>query len=357
MNSADTIRLNKLLTLVARQEATDLHLTIGSAPVIRKDGALFLLSNEPLVTHDFVERIIDSFIEEDDKHTLEKKYEAIVTHTFNKILRYRIHVYQQKGYYSCSFRYIPPLSSKLADLTLPKYLEEVVRDKRGLVIIAGSHDSGKNTTATAIINTLNAFGPPAFITTFESPIERIFSNNRCIIEQRGVGKDVASYTQGLRLGLKSDVDIVFLDQLNGARAARALLELLEVGKGAIVVMNASTAETALERLFGFLDRREQVVARRVIARHLLCMVSQKLVHKVGGGRVLAYEFVPQHPQIAHLIASGNFEQIKRALVNITERGATTLEMSLGRLVQKGEIRIEEALMEADNKEVLKRFMR
>src|SRR3989338_6454638 len=140
MQSADNITLNRLLTTVARQEASDLHLTIGAPPVIRKESMLYQMEQEEIVTANFLERVIESFIEEGERSKLDQDKEVALTHTFNKVMRFRVHIYKQKGYYSLSFRYLPLVTKKLSDLGLPQYLEQAVRYKEGLVIITGSYD-------------------------------------------------------------------------------------------------------------------------------------------------------------------------------------------------------------------------
>lgn len=357
MQSSDTITLNRILTTVAKEGASGVHCTVGSPPVMRKEGALSIMDDESAVTAEWIERVIGSFLSERDRITLEKEGEAAFVETFNKMLRFRVHVYRQKGVYSLAFRYIPQCGESITDLHLPSYLDRTVREKTGLTIISGIHDSGKSTTTTAIINTLNKNGPPRYIMTLESPIERLFASNVCIIEQREVGKDVASYSQGLQLALTGDIDMVFLDRIINERVVMRLLELLEIGKSALVVMNASSTVGALINFLSRVPPDETVRARRIMSLHLLSVLSQKLIHRLGGGRALVYEFLPNTELVPHMISAGNLEQVRSMLYNLKVDDAMPFERGLARLVESGEIRLDDALAEAEHPEMVKQMIR
>ena len=357
MLSTDTILLNHILTAVAKDGGSGVHFTVGSPPVMRKEGSLFVMDNEAAMTSEWIETIMSSFLLEEDRLALEKEGEAVLVRTFNKVLRFRAHAYRQKGVYSLAFRYIPQCADTISDLLLPPYLDRVSREKTGLTIVSGIHDSGKSTTTTAIINTLNKNGPSRYIMTLESPIERLFASNVCIIEQREVGKDVASYNQGLQLAVTGDIDMVFLDQITDELVVTRLLELLEVGKSALVVMNASSAVGALVNFLSRVPSYEIVRARRILSASLLSVLSQKLIHKIGGGRALVYEFLPNTELVPHMISAGNLDQVRSMLYNLKVDDAAPFERGLARLVESGEIRLDEALSEAEHPEMVKQMIR
>lgn len=357
MHTTDNITLNRLLTIVARQGASDLHLTVGTPPVIRKEGALAQLENEDIVTAHFLERIMESFITDESRVYLEKEQEVAVTYTFNKILRFRIHVYRQKGNYSIALRYIPFLNKKITDVQLPAYLERVVCNKTGLIIVTGAYDSGKSTTVAAMINTVNELGPPRYVVTLERPIEYIFANNKCIIEQREVGKDVASYVQGLQLVLENDIDMVVMDRLETAEVVKKVLEVLEGGRTVIIILDATFTQHALTRVYNFVDSQESAWARKVLGTHLQCVLLQKLVHKIGGGRALAYELLVNSGMVPSILISGNIDRLESVFKGQKEGETVLLEESLARLVQKGEVKLEEALQEARDRNYLKSLLR
>lgn len=357
MKSTDNITLNKLLTIIARENASDLHLTTGAPPVMRKDGHLIQLSDEEIITANFLERILDAILSDDDRRQLELKNELMITKTFNKILRYRVHIYQQKSHHSLAFRYIPLHSKKLKDTELPSYLEKAARFKRGLIIIAGIYDSGRSTTLAAILNTLNELGPPRYINTLEAPVEYLFANNKCIIEQREIGHDVASYAQGLNMVLKEDIDMVVMDRLSDQRAAKKMLEVLEAGRSVILVINGSSTINSLNRIFSFFDPKDAAWARQVVSAHLLCILTQKLIFKIGGGRALVYEFLVNTGLVPSFINSGNLERTSHLLKNTTEFDMISIEKSLAALVKKGDIKLEDGLIEANDKDYLKSLVR
>ena len=357
MQSTDNITLNRLLTTIARQNASDLHLTIGSPPVIRREGELFQLDDEEIITVNFLERVVDGVLDERNKKILADKKEVTLTKTFNKIIRCRVRVYKQKDYYSLSFRYIPLVTKKIKDLSLPPHLETLVQKKNGLIIITGVYDSGKSTTVAAIINTLNELGPPRYINILEASIEHMFANNKCIVEQREVGRDVASYLQGLKLALDGDIDIVVIDSVPTSAVAKEILEVLEAGRTVILSIEASSSINALAKLLSLVDASERVWAQKVLANRLLCVLMQKLVHRIGGGRSLVYEFLANIGLSTSFIATGKLDQLNSVLRNNQELGIRPLERSLADLVVRGDLRLEGALLEANDKDYLKALVR
>lgn len=357
MPATDSITLNNLTTIVARQGATDLHLAVGSPPVMRKDGVLLVIENEPVVTQTFLEQAVDFLAGEKEKKLLEEDKEAVLMHTFNKVMRFRAHLYKQKGLLAVSLRYIPLFYKKVRELELPQYLEKTLRTDAGLILIAGIHDSGKSTTVAALINTLNELGPPRFITTIESPIERLYANNKCIIDQLEVGKDVSSYMQGLKRAQIDDIDVIALDALKDGKTVRSMLEALERGSTVIAVLNAPSAVDAVSKVLGYMEPIESIRARGVFAQHLLCVLAQRLVHKIGGGRALAYEFLPNKEVVPKVLVSGTMDQLLHILRNMRAFDATPIEKSLATLVQEGTIRLEDALLEAPDPNFLKEMLR
>lgn len=357
MESTDNITLNRLLTTVARQGASDLHLTVGAPPVIRKEGVLYQLDTEEIISVHFLDRVIGGLLEEQQKAELEKEKEVTFMQTFNKIQRFRVTLYKQKGNFAMALRFVPLMNKKVADLGLPQYLEQAIRYKTGLILICGAYDSGKSTTAAAVINTLNEEGPPRYITTLEQPVEYLFANNKCIIEQREIGRDVISYAQGLKLAVEADIDMVFIDRIVEERAAKRFFEVLEAGRSVLSTLTATSSINALNKLVSFISPSEQAWVYKVLANRLQCIVLQKLVHKMGGGRALAYEFLPNLGMVQSSIQGGALERLDTVLKTSKEAETTPIEESLARLVQKGEVKLDEALLEAPDKIYLKRLLR
>ena len=208
-----------------------------------------------------------------------------------------------------------------------------------------------------LINTLNELGPPRYITTIESPIERLYANNKCIIEQFEVGKDVSSYVQGLKRAQTNDIDVVVLDALNDSKTVRCMLDTLETGATVIAILNAPSTVDAVAKVLSFLEPIESIRARAVFASHLLCVLAQRLVHKIGGGRTLAYEFLPNKEIVPKVLASGTMDQLSHILRNMRAFDATPIEKSLASLVQEGAIRLEDALFETADPNFLKELLR
>lgn len=190
------IFLNKVLTEAAKRNASSLHLTIGSAPMIRINGRLSVLEEENMITAEMAEKIIDSFASREEKAALAENKEIVLVKTFAGNFRFRINIFYQKDLPSLSFHYIPATVKNLVDLKLPPALNNLLRLKSGLFIIAGSYGSGKTTTAAALIEEINKNHKRRII-TIEDPIENLFVSKKSLIEQRQVGRDARSAVGGL----------------------------------------------------------------------------------------------------------------------------------------------------------------
>src|SRR5690606_14858109 len=203
------ILLEKILTRVAEYQASDAHLTVGVPPVLRVDGKLVTLTDEPVVTPDTMEAIVEKLLNEQERERLEKERSIVLTYTLSNKARFKVNVFFQKGFPSASLRYIPPQVKTITELGLPAFVENFAKLKKGLVVIAGTFGSGRTATAAALIDTVNRERSEHII-TIEQPIEYMFVDNKCIIEQREVGKDTASFEQALDNIYQEDVNVVLV---------------------------------------------------------------------------------------------------------------------------------------------------
>ena len=200
-----SIFLNRILSETTKKGASSLHFSVGSQPLARVDGRLIKMENEDIITSDAIGNILNSFISSEEKATLDKEKEVVIVKVFAGKFRFRVNAFYQKGLLSLSFNHIPGIIRSLEDLGLPNIFKEVINLKSGLLVVAGPHNSGRSTTAAAFIEELNK-KEKKYIITIEDPIEYSFINKESIVEQRQVGRDVRSYSEGIRLCLDEDVE-------------------------------------------------------------------------------------------------------------------------------------------------------
>lgn len=340
-----SIYLNSLITNLVKKGASSLHLTVGTVPVIRVDGSLIPLRDEEVVSADIVNQIVNSFIQDDEKEQLEKNREVVITKIFNNNFRFRVNIFYQKNLISLSFNYIPNVIRNYNDLGLPDQLRNSLFKKSGLIMVAGSHDSGKTSTIASLIEEINK-KEKRYIITLENPIEYVFVNKQSVIEQRQVGRDVISYEKGLEACLDEDVDVVYLDEIFNDRLEKTVPMILELAAGnavVIVELNAESSISAIEKILHMAKTESRTEAFRYsLADVLVGVVAQKLIPRRGGGMVMAMEVVMVNSAVRSLIREGKFYQFDSIVQTSRGEGMQSMKRSISDLINRGEISQEEA---------------
>ncbi|PKL72503.1 hypothetical protein CVV26_01280 [Candidatus Kuenenbacteria bacterium HGW-Kuenenbacteria-1] len=352
MQTAQTIIFNKLLTTVVERRASDLHLTIGTPPALRIEGELIILEDQEILTPDFIKGVINSFLTLEQKEELEKNRQLIIAHSFDQKLRFKINIYYQKGFLGVTFRYISPIIKNFSDLGLPKSIENFLSLKKGLVVISGPFDSGKTTTLISIIETINKTQKKN-IFTLEKPIEYIFINDKSIIEQREVEKDVNSFADGLDLIVNEDVDIVVVSQVNDKEIFSKIFKLIEGGRLIFIFLEAEQTYQAIEKIINFFPFEEKEKIQTILANNLAGVINQKLISSLKGNRLLAYEILLNNLSVKNLIEEGKLKQLNSVLQLSQAEGMISMDRCLSQLVRNALISLEEALRYAIDMENLK----
>lgn len=352
MQTAQTIIFNKLLNTVVERRASDLHLTIGTPPALRIEGELIILEDQEILTPDFIKGIINSFLTSEQKEELEKNKQLVIAHSFDQKLRFKISIYYQKGFLGAVFRYVSPVIKNFSDLGLPKSIEKFLSLKKGLVIISGPFDSGKTTTLISIIETINRTTKKN-IFTLEKPIECIFINDKSIIEQREIGKDVNSFIEGLDLINNEDVDIISVSQATDKEIFSKIFELVEGGRLVFVILEAGQAYQTIEKIINFFPSSEKEKIQEILTNNLAGVINQKLIASLKKKRVLAYEILFANLSIKNIIKEGKLKQINSILQISQAEGMISMDKCLAQLIRGAEISLDEALKHAIDMENLK----
>jgi twitching motility protein PilT len=352
METTENITFQKLLKLAAEYKASDLHFTAGLPPVLRIDDKLKTLEDQPLLTASFIKKMVYSFLDEKEKEILEKEKEIVIAHTFKKGLRFRANIFYQKNFLSASFRFIPEMIKGPKELGLPSSLENFTQLAKGLVIITGPFGSGKSTTLISLVNEINKKQAKRIV-TLERPIEHLLVSSQGIVEQREVGRDTASFIDGLEFMDQEDIDVVMVSEIESKEVIKRLLKVAEAGRLIFSMMNVDSVVKCLEELINFFPPEEQPLAKIMLADNLKGIVSQRLIPKIEGGRVLALEILINTPAVQTTIREGRFQQIKNILQTSQGEGMVSLDVSLARLVKEGLISPKIALKEAADPESLK----
>ncbi|MBT4517016.1 MAG: Flp pilus assembly complex ATPase component TadA [Candidatus Komeilibacteria bacterium] len=342
---SDTLIINDILNAAAERKATDVHLVAGNNPVIRVDGRLVTLADQAILTGDILNTLAEVFLTKEDFDKLSKEKEVVAVYNWADRSRYRAKVFYQKGFLAISLRLISPFIRAPKDLGVPAALLQLLNREKGLIIITGPFGSGRTSTAASLVETLNQ-NKGIHIQTLEKPIEYLFSNNQSVIEQRSVGKDVNTFISGLKNMLDEDIDAVFVDCMHEVGMEELILELSESGKLIILVMDADSVISALERFISNISADKKEWGRDLLAHSLLGVVAQRLMPRVGGGLTMVSEVLVNIPAVRSSIKDDKLQQLNSIMQTSKQEGMVSLDKALLELVRVGEISLEDARNQA-----------
>ncbi len=333
--------MKKLLDLAIERKASDLHLTVGVPPTIRIDGKLSAVPDEPVLTTETVSRLIQSFMTSEQLERLKIRKEVDFSFGYQD-MRFRTNTYFQKGNLAASLRLIPKLIKSINELGLPPILEKFTNPSQGFFIITGPTGHGKSTTLAAMINHIN-HNRAEHIVTIEDPVEYVFEHDKSIISQREVGSDTNSFARALRSSLREDPNVVLVGEMRDLETIDAALTLAETGHLVYTTLHTNSASQTADRIIDVFPPHQQQQVRMQLANVLLGVVSQRLIPRTSGGRIVACEIMVANSAVRATIREGKTHQLPNIIQTSASEGMITLDKVLAELVSKGEITIDNAL--------------
>ena len=333
--------MKKLLDLAIERKASDLHLTVGVPPMIRIDGALMAVPGETALTSEMVAKLIQSFMTQDQIERLKIRKEVDFSFGYQN-MRFRTNSYFQKGNLAASLRLIPKLIKSIIELGLPPILEKFTTQSQGFMIITGPTGHGKSTTLAAMINEIN-HKRSEHIVTIEDPIEYVFEHDKSIISQREVGSDTNSFARALRSCLREDPNVVLIGEMRDLETIEAALTIAETGHLVFATLHTNSASQTADRIIDVFPPHQQQQVKMQLANVLLGVVSQRLIPKTQGGRVVACEIMIANSAVRNTIREGKTHQLNNIIQTSAAEGMITMDKVLAELVSKGEITIDNAL--------------
>lgn len=347
METALSIAISKILTAAAKRKSSNIHLTVGAYPILRVDEELVELKEEPVVTEGFMEKFVGAILSEEQKKELETNKSVTFIQDFAGKFRFKISVFYQKGYLSASLKLIANQIPLLVNLGLPKAVYGLVDKISGLIVVAGPYNSGRTTTVASIIEEINK-SRKENIVTVEKPIEYLFTNNKSLIEQREVGRDVNSAFSALQYLSQADVDVIAVDVCKEAGVIPLVLEFANSGRLAILQLDTTSVIQTIEEILASFRPEEMQRAQLLLSEGLLAIVCQRLIPRIGSGLALAAEVLIINDAVRSLIREGRIKQITTILQSSRTEGMSTLDQSLADLVLSGEVLIDKAIDYADD---------
>lgn len=339
--------INDLLRAMVERGGSDLFVTPGAPPSIKIDGVVTQLTEQPL-TPGHTELLVRSIMSDRQLREFEESQESNFAITVPGLQRFRISAFMQKNSSAMVLRTIRMTIPTIEELQLPPIMKDVAMSKRGLVLVVGATGSGKSSTLAALIGHRNEHSQ-GHIITIEDPIEFVHEHRSCIVTQREIGIDTASYQVALKNTLRQAPDVILLGEIRDRETMEYAIAFAETGHLCVSTLHSNSTNQALDRIINFFpeERRSQLLMD--LSLNLRSILSQRLVRRIDGeGRVPAVEVMLNSPLMADLILQGRVHDLKELIKSSSELGMRTFDQALFELFESGVIDYREALRNADS---------
>ena len=337
--------IDAVLQGVWAADGTDVLLTVGSPPLARIDGSLRPLpGHEPLNASDTA-ALADGLLTAEQRPAFARGHELDFSFSWADKARIRGNAYRQRGAVAVALRIIPREIRSIEKLGLPPAVSEFARRPHGLVLVTGPTGGGKSTTLAAMIDRINS-ERACHILTIEDPIEYLHEHKRATVSQREVGTDTESFGSALRSALREDPDVLLVGEMRDLESIQFALTAAETGHLVFATLHTNDSAQTLSRIVDVFPAEQQAQIRIQLAGALAGIVYQRLLPRTNGGMVAAHEVLVANSAVRNLVREGKTSQLRNALVTGQKDGMCTLEQTLSRLVQSGEVSYEDAVLQS-----------
>ncbi|QGT79164.1 PilT/PilU family type 4a pilus ATPase [Guyparkeria halophila] len=341
------LSLEPYLKLLADKEGSDLYFSSGTTPAIKIQGEMRFIGKDRLRSGQ-VEELARSVLNQHQIDDFLENLELNVALSRPGIGRFRMNVFMQRGEWSLVIRYIQAEIPRAADLNLPMVVEDLITERRGLILVVGATGSGKSTTLAAMIDH-RAEARPGHILTVEDPMEFAFRHRNSVVNQREVGVDTRSYAAALKEALREAPDVIMIGEVRDRATMEHALAYADTGHLCISTLHATNANQALDRIIRFFPSESRDQLLMDLSLNLKAIISQRLIIGSGGKRLPAVEILINTPLVSDLIKRGEVDAIKESMEKNASAGTMTFDMSILDLFKKGLISRDEALANADSR--------
>jgi twitching motility protein PilT len=346
----------ELLKTMVEKRASDLHIRVPSAPVLRVDGELLPLNDLPQVTMEDVEAAFDYITTPEQRNRFHLEKELDFAYSVPGLARFRVSVMRQRGTISLAFRLVPFKVFTIDELALPQICKELILRPRGLILVTGPTGSGKSTTMAAMINFLNE-RVACNVITIEDPIEYLHPNIKCLIAQRDLGDDTKSFDIALIHALRHDPDVIVVGELRDFETVQTAMRAAETGHLVMGTLHTTDAPQTVDRIIDIFSPNQQPQIRLQFSQVLVAVLSQTLLPRATGkGRIAAFEIMTGNSAVKNLIREGKTFELHSVMQLSSAEGMQTLDQSLAELVKKKVVSVEEAKTKSSHPDRLKKML-
>lgn len=342
------------MEIVVKKEASDLHLVVGSPPVIRIDGQLLPIASAVL-TSDDTEGLVFELLSPEQKEMLSVNKEIDFSFALGEVARFRVNAYFQKGYLSAALRLIPSYIKTIEELNLPRICHNFANLRQGFILVTGPTGHGKSTTIASIINEINQTRP-VHILTIEDPIEYVYPKGKALVSQREMHLDTHSWEVALRSALREDPDVVLVGEMRDFETIASAITVAETGHLVFATLHTNSASQSIDRIIDVFPETQQAQVRLQLAATMAGIISMRLVPSIGGGRLPVAEILLSSPAVQTAIRDGKTHQIDNIIQTSGSSGMILMDASLAYLVKAGRLSLEIARAYSLRPEELERLV-
>ena len=344
------MELSQILHLAVKQEASDVLLKVGVPPAFRLHGDLVPLPGVDPLTHQDLQRVADTLMDEFRRRRFEAEMQADMAYETPELGRYRVNIFRQRGVLSMVIRVIPSRIRSFNELNLPPVIEKIANERRGLVLVTGTTGSGKSTTLAAIVNHINVTRP-CHIITIEDPIEYTHRDCLSFVNQREVGYDTVDFAAALKAALRQNPDVILVGEMRDLETIETAIMAAETGHLVMSTLHTLDAPETLNRVISAFPDHQREQARLILASVVKGVISQRLIPRADGqGMVPAVEVMVSSARVREYVADKVKARDLREVIaqGHTSYGMQTFDQSLMALYRSGLITYDEALQNASN---------
>ena len=334
--------LKELLQAVLREQASDLHISVGRHPTIRISGKLTPIENKPILQPEQTEGLIFTMLNEEERQKFLADRELDFSYSYDQKARFRVNAYFEKGFMAAALRLIPVEIRTLKELSLPDIHSDFVRKKQGFFLVVGPTGHGKSTTLASMLNIINTERYEHII-TIEDPIEFLFTQDKSIIDQREVGSDTKGFHKALRSMFRQDVNVAMIGEMRDHETISAAVTAAETGHLILSSLRTNNAAQTIDRIIDAFPPNQQSQIRVQLSASLIGIFSQRLIPRISGGLIPAYEILLATTAVKNLIRENKIHEIDIVIETNAEIGMLSLNKSLISLVEREEVTLDTAL--------------
>jgi len=346
--------MQDIFQLSVKKNASDIHLVVEAPILLRIDGELAAVEPKKILLRKDVEQMAFSLLSEDQKKRFLSSKELDFSYEDKDETRFRVNLHYERGNIGLVARVITEEIPTLEDLFMPKVVYNLVNLQQGLILVTGPTGCGKSTTLAAIINYINQTRSCSII-TLEDPIEFRFKHDKSIIIQRQLGTDMTSFNRGLKHALRQDPNVIMVGEMRDLETIATTITLAETGHLVLATLHTYSAAQTIDRIIDIFPPHQQTQVRLQMSMTLAAVISQRLLAKVGGGRIAVREILVNTPAVSNLIRENKITQIKTVIETSSKDGMVSIDHDLKRLYDEKIIAKEVAQAHMNNPELLEKF--